>query len=111
MVDDVNKVALVRQGLEGILVAKRCALVLGIVGYSLVVWHLVFLLKPVPPTSIVREVIETVTISGWLRCDYFDGGKQWGIALLLFGPLQCLVYGGVGFLIGKTLDRYFGRRI
>ena len=74
---------------------KRCAILLGILGYVLVVWfyivnpngHTLSILSFVCPTC---PIIETI-------------GRTWPVYLLIFAPINAVMYAAIGFLLGKLL--------
>lgn len=87
--------------------ARKWALVFGVVGYLLVLWRYVWFFAPV----------NSVRVAGYLEATcpvcYHVTAMRPGLtvmALTWFGPINALLFAIVAYLIARTIDRSRARQ-
>lgn len=83
--------------------AKKCALMFGIVGYLIVVWFNVASFRPLGEESTFVNVLLGLC-PGCVAIDLVGGGIPWRATLVFYGPIQGLLYACIGFLLGKVVQ-------
>jgi hypothetical protein len=78
--------------------AKKCAMLFAAVGYVLVIWNYSVAFAPV-----TWEPARHLLWYGCVACINVTGSHSGVLrgAFLFVGPLNALIYAGVGFLLGK----------
>jgi len=87
--------------------AKRCALLFAMFGYFLVVWYYWTYFAPVN-WVFGRDLLWHMCLSCPSVTGVVSGRLE--LALLLFGPINCLIYAMIGLLFGKCVYSGTGQK-
>ena len=80
--------------------ARRCALYFGAAGYLLVIWYNGFAFAPVPNDTRIGDLL-------YRACPMCTDmmGSGWGGPVLVWAPLNAVLYAVVGFLGGFVIQK------